>query len=234
MSDSPRPLGQELQVPMTDVVRFVRQLSHDLRNHLNAAELQAAYLKEIVDDAEVKDEIQRLRAMVSELGGALQKVTASLAPVKLTTMPYEMSAFVEDLQQKVGQQFAADSSAFTWQATDLTGTFEIDPQLLQQAILELVANALLHSRASANIAISASIAGGQFVLTIREPKTAFDASTANWGSEPFKVLKHGHYGLGLPRVRSIVQAHGGSLTARYEPDASTLLTVVSIPLGHAA
>jgi hypothetical protein len=33
----------DLQVAMPDVARFVRQLSHDLRNHLNAAELQSAF-----------------------------------------------------------------------------------------------------------------------------------------------------------------------------------------------
>ena len=32
---------------MPDIVKFIRQLGHDLRNHLNAAELQAAYLAEI-------------------------------------------------------------------------------------------------------------------------------------------------------------------------------------------
>ena len=41
----------DIQVSMPDVVKFVRQLAHDLRNHLNAAELQSAYLDEIAEDA---------------------------------------------------------------------------------------------------------------------------------------------------------------------------------------
>src|SRR5437868_3492147 len=88
----------ELQVPLPHVVQFVRQLSHDLRNHLNAAELQAAFLKEIATDDEMKAEIQRLRGMVSEIGGSLQRLTNALGTVKLTLMPYEAKAFVEDLQ----------------------------------------------------------------------------------------------------------------------------------------
>ena len=32
---------------MPDVVKFLRQLGHDLRNHLNAAELQSAYVAEL-------------------------------------------------------------------------------------------------------------------------------------------------------------------------------------------
>ncbi|MFN2476933.1 MAG: sensor histidine kinase [Chthoniobacterales bacterium] len=224
----------DIEVPMADVVRFIRQLSHDLRNHLNAAELQSAYLKEIVEDAEAKGEIQRLRSMVSELGAALQKLTTLMAPVKLTQMPYEAGAFIEDLQQKVTQQFPEAANAFEWSAVGLAGTFEIDPQLLQQAMLELFANALLHGRGTGNIHVAAEVAGHDFRFAMREPKATFEALTANWGREPFKRVKHGHYGLGLARARSIIEAHGGNLTARFEPDASALVTEVSLPMTHAS
>ena len=56
-----------LSVPWNDIVRFVRQLGHDIRNNLNAAELQSAYIAELTDDAELKNEIKRLREMVSEI-----------------------------------------------------------------------------------------------------------------------------------------------------------------------
>lgn len=224
----------DIAVPMSDVVRFVRQLSHDLRNHLNAAELQAAYLKEIVQDAEAKDELVRLRTIVSEMGTALQKLTAALAPAKLTQMPYEAAAFVEDLQAKVVQQFPSDAGVFEWGRPPGAATLEIDPQLLQQAMLELFGNALMHSRGDGKIRVNAEVSGRQLLLTLHEPKSAFVGSTENWGGEPFKQVKHGHYGLGLPRVRSILEAHGGSLTARFDSDASALVTTVSLPITHAS
>ena len=42
-----------LTVPWSDTVRFVRQLSHDLRNDLNAIELQSAYIGELTQDQEL-------------------------------------------------------------------------------------------------------------------------------------------------------------------------------------
>ncbi|MBA3882776.1 MAG: HAMP domain-containing histidine kinase [Chthoniobacterales bacterium] len=222
----------EIHVPMADVVRFIRQLSHDLRNHLNAAELQAAYVKEIVDDGEVKEEIQRLRGMVWEFGASLQKLTAALAAVKLTQMPYDASLLVEDLQQKSAQQFGNDGSAFEWDAKVPNAPLNIDPQLLQQAVLELLSNALAHNRAKGKISVTAELEGDQFVLTLKEPKTSFEASTENWGREPFKLVKHGHYGLGLHRARSIIEAHEGTLTACYESGASALVTRVSLPIAN--
>lgn len=236
MSESDRSTensaAAEIAVPMSDVVHFIRQLSHDLRNHLNAAELQAAYLKEIVQDAEAKEELQRLRSMVSELGTALQKLTTALAPVKLTPMLYDAAAFVEDLQQKVAQQFPDDAKTFEWSAAPGAGALEIDPQLLQQAMLELFTNARLHSRGDGNIRVGAEVSGSEFVFTMREPKKGFEHTTDNWGREPFKLVKHGHYGLGLPRARSIIEAHGGSLRAHYDGESSLLVTTVSLPLTH--
>ena len=48
-------------VPWSDTVRFVRQLSHDLRNDLNAIELRSAYIGELTQDQELTSEIKRLR-----------------------------------------------------------------------------------------------------------------------------------------------------------------------------
>ena len=89
------------QVSLPDVVKFVRQLAHDLRNHLNAAELQSAYLAEIANEPELKEEIKRLRAMVSEVGANLQRLTAALSQPRLTEMPYSAADLMGDLQAKI-------------------------------------------------------------------------------------------------------------------------------------
>jgi K+-sensing histidine kinase KdpD len=221
----------DLQIPMPDVVRFVRQLSHDLRNHLNAAELQSAFLNEIAEDREVKQEVQRLRAMLSEMGASLQRLTSSLAEVRLTEMPYPATAFIEDLQQKLATQSAEQSSVVDWNVRADGATLNIDPQLLQQAFLELLANAFLHERGDGAIVANAETRDGKFHFILREPKPTVIGSIETWGRQPFRKVKHGHYGLGLPRARSIIQAHGGELTAQYDQPSSSLITTVVLPLG---
>ena len=231
--ESPAAPSADLQIPMPTVVRFVRQLSHDLRNHLNAAELQSAYLKEIAEDAEIKDEIQRLRGMLSEMGSSLQKLTSALAPPRLNEMHYGASDLLEDLRTKVGMDFAADAAAFDWEISSVAGALNIDPQLLQQAFLELFRNALRHGRGEGTICVSAAAKGAELVLTLAEPKTGCDVATEQWGLEPFKSVKHGHYALGLHRARSIVEAHGGRLSAKCSGDGSSLVTTVALPLAEA-
>ena len=219
----------QIQVSMPEVVKFVRQLAHDLRNDLNAAELQTAYLIEIAEAGELKDEIKRLRGMIAQVGANLQSVTVALGQPRLTEMPYSASDFVDDLRQKVESNHPAESSKVKWEVQVGDSELQIDPQLLLPALLELFGNAFRHGPAEGPILVTARTDNGRFTFSLREPKTKFERSTENWGREPLRSVSQGHYGLGLHRTRGIVEAHGGELRARYEPDTSFLITTVTLP-----
>ncbi len=219
---------------MPDVVKFVRQLSHDLRNHLNAAELQSAYIAELAETPELKEEVKRLRGMVSEVGVSLQRITSALSAPRLTLMPYGAADFVEDLRQKLANEHPDESAKIDWDVQVGDATLQIDPQSLQPALLELFANAFRHDRAEGDILVEARIENGRFVFTIREPKRGFKASTENWGREPMRTVGQGHYGLGLHRSRTIIEAHEGQLNARHDLPASSLITTVVLPLAESA
>jgi hypothetical protein len=103
-------------VAWNDIVRFIRQLSHDLRNHLNAAELQSAYIDELGQDPELKAEIKRLRETISTLATVLQKLSSAVATPKLELMPYRASDFIEDLRNQLTRDFPQESARITWDA----------------------------------------------------------------------------------------------------------------------
>ena len=231
-AESSPPTSADIQVPMSRVVKFVRQVAHDLRNHLNAAELQAAYLSEIADEPEMKEEIKRLRTMISELGANLQSLTVALSQPRLTLMPYPANEFAEDLRRKLEADHPDESKNLEWDVELGDAVLQIDPQLLMPALLELFSNSFRHERGEGSIRASAQIEEDQFVFTLREPKRSFERSTDDWGREPLKTVGQGHYGLGLHRARAIVEAHQGTLNARYDNAASHLVTIVSLPLGY--
>lgn len=214
---------------MPEVVKFVRQLAHDLRNDLNAAELQSAYLIEIAEAGELKEEIQRLRGMISHVGANLQSLTVALGQPRLTEMPYSAKDFVEDLRQKLETDYRAESAKVKWDVQAGETELQIDPQLLLPALLELFGNAFRHDPAEGAISVTARTENGRFILSLREPKTKFERSTEEWGREPLRSVSQGHYGLGLHRTRGIIEAHGGELKARYEPDTAFLITTVTLP-----
>ena len=115
MAKSSEAEPSEIQISMPEVVKFVRQLAHDLRNHLNAAELQSAYLMEIAENDELREEIRRLRGMIAQVGGNLQGLTAALSQPRLTELPYAAKDFMEDLRQKIATDYPSESAQVTWE-----------------------------------------------------------------------------------------------------------------------
>jgi signal transduction histidine kinase len=217
-------------VAWSDVVRFIRQLSHDLRNHLNAIELQSAYISELERDDELKSEIKRLREMISGLTSALQSLSKAVSVVKPNLISYPAADFVEDLRKKITRDFPSENAEITWNVQLGDATLNVDPQLLQETFTELFGNAFRHNRDKGPLVATAKIDNNQFLFTLEEPKARFDLPTNNWGREPLRKISQGHYGLGLNRVRAIVEAHGGELYAQHNPEHSTLITRLSLSL----
>ena len=231
MADAvPEKRSDSLSVPWSDTVRFVQQLSHDLRNHLNAIELQSAYISELDANAELKGEIKRLREMISGLTGTLQNLSRAVAEVEPNLISYRACDLVEDLSKKIAHDFPNQSGEITWDIQRGDAMLNVDPQLLQQAFSEVFANAFQHDRGKGPLVAAARIDGKRFVFTFREPKARFELSTENWGREPFRKITRGHYGLGLNRLRVIMEGHGGEMHAEYDPKGSTLLTTLSLPV----
>jgi K+-sensing histidine kinase KdpD len=216
-------------VAWSDVVHFIRQLSHDLRNHLNAIELQSAYISELERDDELKGEIKRLREMIFGLTSTLQSLSKAVGVVKPNLISYPAADFVEDLREKINRDFSGQTAEINWVVQLGDAMLSIDPQLLQETFIELFANAFRHDRGTGVLVATAKIVNNRFLFTLKEPKGRFDLPTDNWGREPLRKISQGHYGLGLNRGRAIVEAHGGKLYAQHNPEHSTLITRLSLP-----
>jgi len=220
-------------VAWSNVVHFIRQLSHDLRNHLNAIELQSAYISELEPDDELKSEIKRLREMISGLTSTLQSLSRAVSVVKPNLISYPAADFVEDLRQKIDHDFSGKYAEITWNVQLSDATLNIDPQLLQETFTELFANAFRHNRGKGPLVAIAKIDNNQFLFTLEEPKARFDLLTDDWGRKPLRQISQGHYGLGLNRVRAIVETHGGELYAQYNPNVPALTTTLVLPVSAA-
>jgi K+-sensing histidine kinase KdpD len=222
--------SDSLDVAWSDVVRFIRQLSHDLRNHLNAIELQSAYISELAGENELNGEIKRLRGMISGLTSALQSLSKAISDVKPNPISYRATDFAEDLRKKIDHDFSGESAAITWNVQVGDAILDVDPQLLQEALNELFANAFQHTRGKANVVVTVKMENGQFLFIMEEPKAPLEGTADNWGYEPLRKVSPNHYGLGLHRVRGIVEAHGGKMHVQYDPNASKLMTTVALPV----
>ncbi len=231
MMDHSENRTDSLSVPWHDVVRFVRQLSHDLRNDLNAIELQSAYISELTQDQELIGEVKRLREIVSGLSSNLQKLSRAVGEVTPTMIPYQAADFLADIRSEIGRDFADKADQIMWDL-QAEGMLSVDPQLLREVFIELFANAFWHDRGKGPLSASARIENDGLLFRLHEPKSGFDSPTQNWGREPLRNISQRHYGLGLYRLRSIVEAHGGELRVQHDKKASTLVSTVTLPVSN--
>ena len=129
----------------TSFISFTNSVN-DLRNHLNAIELQSAYISELERDDELKSEIKRLRVMISGLTSTLQSLSKAVSVVKPNLILYPAADFVEDLREKINRDFSAETAEINWKIQLGDAMLNVDPQLVQETFIELFANAFRHNR----------------------------------------------------------------------------------------
>jgi len=230
---APEDENDSLSISWSDTIRFIKQLIHDLRNDLNDIELQSAYISELGENEEFKNELKRLREMVSGLASTLQRLSRAVGDVSPTQISYRAADFMEDLRTRIDHDFPTESAEITWDIQPGDASLNVDPQLLQEAFTEFFANAFRHDRGKGPLLVNAKIDNNRFLFTLHEPKARFELPTENWGREPLRKISLRHYGLGLNRARAIVEAHAGELNAQYDPKISALITTVTLPLSGA-
>jgi signal transduction histidine kinase len=133
------------------------------------------------------------------------------------------SVYVNDLIQRVliSTAQARDANAILLDANFVENPppyVMADPGQLQQVILNLIANAIdalsASERGARILLVETSIGqNDSVVITVADSGPGFDPKLAEQLFKPFFTTKSGGMGLGLPICKSIIEAHGGQLTA---------------------
>jgi signal transduction histidine kinase len=222
-------------VPWSRVERFVGQLTHDVRNGLNALELQLTFLSEISGNAEVKAEVNALRGTLLQVTRQLQAIKSYTGPVSPHLLCYPSAHFFDDLRERFQRLHPKAAGQVTWTISPGADSLLIDPELALSALLDIFANALQFGGASAKIDLLAQPAddGGGVVITLREAQQQAPAvSTEEWGRAPLLTTRRNAYGLGLFRARQIIEGQGGTLRAEYSAASRILETVITLPAAN--
>jgi two-component system NtrC family sensor kinase len=116
---------------------------------------------------------------------------------------------------------------------DLAGPAAIDcyPGLLNQALMNLLANSIDAIEGDGTIVVSTRAAGERYLIAVSDTGHGIPAPLRQRIFEPFFTTKGvgSGTGLGLSITYSIVQKHGGTLSVDCPPSGGTTMTI-SLPL----
>jgi len=108
---------------------------------------------------------------------------------------------------------------------DLPSVFGV-PDRLQQAVLNLVLNAIQAMPHGGWVALQTSAADGLVRLSVTDTGPGLPQGLAEKLFDTRVTTKPGGSGLGLPLVRMIAEAHGGSVWYRSDPGKGATFTLV--------
>ena len=209
-------ISHDLRTPLTAIKGFVINLQDTAPESMQSALLtidqQTDRLVRLVNDLLTLSRLQR-----GELH--LQRVGIDLAQVVRST-----AALVEAKAQRLGLELRLDLSP---QLPPVEG----DADRLQQALLNLLDNALRFAPPGSVVQVRLEAAEGEVLLRVLDTGRGLTAEEAEQAFEPYFRGEGGGAGLGLTIAREIVHAHGGRIWLRSRPEGGTEAGV-SLPAGH--
>jgi signal transduction histidine kinase len=107
----------------------------------------------------------------------------------------------------------------------------VDPERMTQVLGNLVSNALRHTQTNGSIVLAAERLNGEMIISVQDTGSGIPAEDLPHIFERFfrgdRVRQRtGSSGLGLAIARSIVDAHGGRITAESEEGQGTTFQII--------
>jgi signal transduction histidine kinase len=107
---------------------------------------------------------------------------------------------------------------------------DADPGLLERLIANLLDNGIHHNEPGGVLSVRTEVHEGRLRLVVANGGSRIDPDDVQALTEPFRRLKRSGsgFGLGLSIVRSVAEAHGGTLTLS-APSSGGLVAQVDLP-----
>jgi signal transduction histidine kinase len=223
-----------LDAQRKDQLAFLAGVAHDLRNPISALKMSVSFLGEDATDEEraqtlpiVERQLARLGQMVDDLLDA-NRIEAGELELALADVD------VRDVARDVVDLYAPTSSSHELVVDPPSEPLWIraDPLRLEQAVGNLVSNAIKYSPEGGRIELALRTAGSDAVLSVADQGIGIAPEDIERIFAPFHRSARGvapGAGLGLSIVRRIVEAHGGRIEVESTPGKGSRF-VVRLPL----
>lgn len=231
----------QMSADLAEANRLRRQMTadiaHDLRTPLSVIlgyteALADSKLQGTSETFEIMhDEARHLSHLVEDLR------TLSLADageLPLTRRPVAPQALLDRTVAAHKAQAQQQKISLAIKAEPNLPEVEVDPERMAQVLGNLVCNALRYTPAGGEIVLSAEALPHTLLLRVRDTGAGINPEVLPHIFERFyradkSRSQNGESGLGLPIARSLVEMHGGNISAESTPGQGATFTI-SLPL----
>lgn len=219
-------IAHEISQPITAITTNASALGRALQGDSPKLDLANSIAQRLqLDTVRIRDIVQRIRTL------AINK-EVMFAPVSLTGV-------VGDSLALLAHELRENSIKLEMSKDDPTLLVNGDRVQLQQVMVNLIINAIQAMEkvkpTERAICIALSRSDAAINVAVMDRGTGFSVQAPEDMFESFTSTKQGGLGMGLAICRSIVEAHGGTLTASNRSDGPGAVLTIQLPkLGQAA
>ncbi|RLS39097.1 MAG: two-component sensor histidine kinase [Planctomycetota bacterium] len=214
-----------------EIATLAGGLAHEVRNPLSTIQMNLELMAEDLEAAtdphlgRIRRKLETMRRechrLESILNAFLQFARAGEMQRTTTSLNRIVTEFLEFYRPEA-QSSGIDVSPHL--ATDLP-LVSVDETLIRQVLANLFRNAQQAMPDGGQIDVQTSAHNERVTLCVIDTGKGMDERARKKAFEPFFSTKSNGSGLGLPTVRKIIEAHGGTIYCESEPSRGTKFTI---------
>jgi len=216
--------SHELRSPLTSVQGFAELLMLE-REKLTAAQYDTVEI--ILDNS---------RHLVRLLNDLLDLARSDAGRLTIHPVPTEIGSLVEDVVRSIRAQTEAASQALELEIQPGLPQIAVEPDRIRQVLVNLLTNAHEYCPQGASIRVTAVHSGDQVELAVSDDGPGIPVEQLSHIFDRFTrgdaglTQRVGGTGLGLAISKSLVELHGGTLSADSSPGQGSTFRV-RLPAG---
>jgi len=221
-----------------DLAQLTGRLIHDIKNHVSTLGLNLQLLAEDLNEPETPKErrshqrVLKLQHETNRLAELSNDFLRFIQQKELSKSPTKINDIIDDLVDFYGPSARkANVEIKTFLPGDLP-SIELDVEPFKQGLLNLMLNAVQAMPQGGTLAIQGELDSSttphRLILNFIDTGIGMTPEVQQQIFKPFFSMRQGGSGLGLPTLKKIVEAHGGTIAVQSEKGKGTKF-IISLP-----
>ncbi len=215
--------------------RFVSMASHEFRTPLSAIQLSASLIEKYAlpfENENIRKHVAKIKNAVGNLTTilndflSLEKLEAGKVQPAFTY--FDVVKLSEEITEEM-QMVAKQNQNIIYQHTGTSGIINLDPNLLKNCVINLIANAIKYSGENTFIEFNTEVTGQQCIITIKDNGIGIpDTDQKHLFEAFFRAHNTGNIpgtGLGLNIVARYTSLMNGQIEFSSDINQGTLFTI---------
>jgi PAS domain S-box-containing protein len=208
-------------------------LHHEIKNPLTALSIHLQLLEENLSKGQAEEAVEELvgvlKTEVCRLNGVLEDFRSFANLQNLTVQPTDALTVVEKTLRLIGPQATEQRVRISLlHPENELPPVPLDAEKFEQAVLNLVINALEAMPEGGHLNVSATVVNGEFRMSVQDSGPGIPPEIQRHVFQPYFSTKSKGSGMGLALSEKLISQHGGHIGYRTGAEGTNF--EITIPL----